>query len=197
MEAADYLAGIPERLLDRQELYTRTFDVQAITTLDVGYVMFGDDYKRAELLSNLTRIHLRAGTDQKGELGDHLPNILRLIPKLPELEGEELLSELVREILVPALMLMIREFDRERMKQKNERYQKHFKTVIDTAPGKDPLIYRRLLQALLLILKKDFAVDEMMDRIENWAKGADFLGKIVKEMEIETGANPANSGCDS
>jgi len=28
-----------------QELFTRSFDVQAATTLDIGYVLFGDDYK--------------------------------------------------------------------------------------------------------------------------------------------------------
>ena len=28
-----------------QELHTRTFEVQAITTLDIGYLLFGDDYK--------------------------------------------------------------------------------------------------------------------------------------------------------
>jgi len=40
-------------LLVMQEIYTRSFDVQAITTLDLGYVVFGDDYKRGELLVNL------------------------------------------------------------------------------------------------------------------------------------------------
>ena len=36
--------------LDKQEeLFTRSFDVQAVTTLDLGYVLFGDDYKRGAL----------------------------------------------------------------------------------------------------------------------------------------------------
>ena len=34
-------------LILMQELYIRSFDVQAMTTLDIGYVLFGDDYKRA------------------------------------------------------------------------------------------------------------------------------------------------------
>ena len=45
------------------EIFTRTFDVQAITTLDVGYVLFGDDYKRGELLVNLNREHREAANE--------------------------------------------------------------------------------------------------------------------------------------
>ncbi|MBV6494198.1 MAG: hypothetical protein LDLANPLL_02229 [Turneriella sp.] len=199
-ELKQFLAGIPSETLAHQELFTRTFDVQAITTLDVGYVLFGDDYKRAELLSNLTRTHILVGTDCKGELGDHLPNILRLIPSLPEAEGEEILFELVSEILVPALMLMVREFDSGRIEKKNALYEKHFKTVIDCAPGKDATIYQKALMALLLVLKKDFEVGEIITRSETWpkqSKTVDFLGEVVKELEIETTANPSNSGCDS
>lgn len=199
-----FLDGFPKQVVDQQEIFTRTFDVQAITTLDVGYVMFGDDYKRAELLSNLTREHARLGTNCKGELGDNLPNILRLIPTLIKADGgeesEELLNELVSEILVPALMLMIREFNPERVERKNTYYQKHFKTLIDTASDVEPTIYRRALSALLSVLKQDFEVTKMLEQIESWSnkpQTADFLGLVAKEMEIEDNANPTNSGCDS
>ena len=192
-----FFDGIPSRLLDQQELYTRTFDVQSITTLDIGYVLFGDDYKRAELLSNLAREHKQVASDCGSELADHLPNILRLIPKLKD---HELVAELVSEILVPALMLMIREFDPERMGKKNANYQKHYKTLIESVPGSDPTIYCQALKTLLEVLMKDFQVTEMMERLGCWSGGrqsADFLGLIEKEMEIEEKSNPANSGCDS
>ena len=114
-EAALFLDAIPQRTLDLQELHTRTFDVQAVTTLGTGYVLFGDDYKRGALLSNLNREHNDAENDCRGELADHLPNVLRLIPKLKD---QNLLEELVEQILVPALMLMIREFDPERIEKK-------------------------------------------------------------------------------
>src|SRR3989337_3988850 len=74
VEVEPFLAGIPERTLDLQELHTRTFDVQSLTTLDTGYVLFGDDYKRGALLSNLNREHNEAENDCRGELADHLPN---------------------------------------------------------------------------------------------------------------------------
>lgn len=196
IELQYFLDGFPQKTLDGQELYTRTFDVQAITTLDIGYVLFGDDYKRAELLSNLTREQTLAGNDCGVELADNLPNILRLLPCLSDLK---LVEELVGEILVPALLLMIREFDPERIEKKNMNYQKHYKTLIDSAPGNEFTIYCRLLKALLCVLKEDFQVTEMIARLSDWSTrkaSADFLGQIEKEMDIEENANPVNSGFD-
>lgn len=196
-EVGHFLDGIAKKTLDQQELYTRTFDVQSITTLDIGYVLFGDDYKRAELLSNLTREHKQVENDCRGELADHLPNVLRLMPLLSD---SGLVNELVSEILVPALMLMIREFDPERIEKKNVSYQTHYKTLIESAPGGDLTIYCRALKALLYVLTKDFQVMERMAKLADWSgarQSADFLGLIEKEIEIENNANPVNSGCDS
>ena len=64
------------------ELYLRTFDVQAITTLDIGYVLFGEDYKRGALLAGLSAEHKKVSNDCGIELADHLPNVLRLLPKM-------------------------------------------------------------------------------------------------------------------
>ena len=164
--------------------------------MDIGYVLFGDDYKRAELLSHLTREHKQVGNDCGVELADHLPNVLRLIPRLID---SELVAELVSEILVPALMLMIREFDPSLLEKKNENYQKHYKTLIESAPGSDLTIYCRALKTLLCLLKEDFQVTEVMEKLGDWSasrQSADFLGLIEKEMDIEEKANPANSGFD-
>ena len=197
VELERFLDAAPDDTLDLQELHTRTFDVQSLTTLDVGYVLFGDDYKRGELLSNLNREHAQAGNDCRGELADHLPNVLRLIPKLKD---RALLEELVRELLVPALMLMIREFDPQRIDRKNANYRKHYKTVIDAARGGDATAYRWALKAVLDVVARDFEVTELMAKLEAWGRrpqAVDFLGLVQKEMEIERDANPVNSGCDA
>ena len=102
----DYLPA--DDLLTMQELFTRSFDVQAIATLDIGYVLFGDDYKRGEMLANLNREHLAAKNDCGTELADHLPNILRLMSLLKD---EELIEDLAYAIVGPALLEMIGEFD--------------------------------------------------------------------------------------
>jgi nitrate reductase assembly molybdenum cofactor insertion protein NarJ len=197
VEVECFLDAIPQQTLDLQELYTRTFDVQALTTLGTGYVLFGDDYKRGALLSNLNREHNDAENDCRGELADHLPNVLRLMPKLKD---PLLLEELVEQILVPALMLMIREFDPERIEKKNANYRKHYKTLIDSAGGCDSTVYCRALKAVLQVLARDFPVTETMTKLSDWSsrpQTMDFLQRVQKEMDIERNANPVNSGCDA
>ena len=181
----DFITLLPKddlRLL--QELFTRSFDVQAVTTLDIGYVMFGDDYKRGELLSNLNREHVAHQVDCGHELADHLPNVLKLMSKL---EDEELLLELVNEIVAPALHTMVGEFDDSRIEKKHKAYRKHYKTLIE-APSKSAAIatvYKHSLQALYQVLKKDFNV---VERIQV-ANGSDFLASLSTENEIEDKAH--------
>ena len=197
LEVERFLDAIPASTLDLQELHTRTFEVQSLTTLDVGYVLFGDDYRRGALLSNFNREHGRAENDCGGELADHLPNLLRLMPKI---EDAELLGELAEQLLVPALMLMIREFDPERIEKKNTSYPKHYKTLIDPAGRCDSTIYRLPLKAVLQMLARDFPVSGTIARLSGWSSRAqtvDFLQRVGKEMDIEREANPANSGCDA
>jgi len=92
-ELERFLELLPaQELRTMQELFTRSFDVQAATTLDIGYVMFGDDYKRGELLANLNREHLAVENDCGRELSDHLPNLLRLLSKIKDKDfADELL----------------------------------------------------------------------------------------------------------
>ena len=178
-----------------QELYTRTFEIQSLTTLSVGYILFGDDYKRGDLLANLNREHGLAGTDCHGELGDHLPNMLRLIPLLKD---EELRDEMVVEMLLPAVALMIREFDPERVLKKDKNYEKHYKTLIEV-PVSDKTIFCRAFKTLLHVMSKDFpagGTGGILSDIIARHQSSDFLGMIEKEMEVEATANANNSGCD-
>ncbi len=172
-----------EALDEMQELYTRSFDVQAITTLDIGYTAFGDDYKRGELLVHLNREHKQAGNDCGTELADHLPNILRLIGVH---EDRQLVEELVREILAPAMQKMIAEFDPQRVAKKNEYYRKHYKTLIEISKDRDR-IYHHALLVLYAVLDKDFSLPEPQPP----EKQSDFLRSVGREMEIET--NPCKS----
>src|SRR3990167_8258142 len=119
LEVEQFLDAIPERTLDLQELHTRTFDVQALTTLDIGYVLFGDDYKRGKLLSHLNREHNKAHNDCGTELADHLPNVLRL---LSTWDHYELTQDFIQFILAPALRKMIGEFDIENLNSKEKFY---------------------------------------------------------------------------
>jgi nitrate reductase assembly molybdenum cofactor insertion protein NarJ len=167
-----------------QELFTRSFDVQAVTTLDIGYVLFGDDYKRGELLSNLNREHVAHEVDCGHELSDHLPNVLNLMAKLPD---DELLDELVEEIVAPALHKMIGEFDDRRIEHKHEAYRKHYKTLIESPSDSRDVatLYQYTLRALYQVLKTEFGFAEPIRS----ANTSDFLGKLANENEIEEQAS--------
>ncbi len=168
----------PLSLPSLQELYLRTFDVQAITTLDVGYVLFGDDYKRGKLLVNLTREHRQAGVDCGSELADHLPNVLRLIATM---QDQACRTELVKYIVAPALRKMILEFDPGRVDRKNQVYRKHHKTLLEAPPGYG-IAYRWVLEAVYRVLKQDFNLEEPPPA-SSAQQG--FLPAISGEMEIE------------
>jgi len=178
-------------LREMEELFTRSFDVQSITTLDVGYVLFGEDYKRGELLANLNREHNESGVDCKNELADHLPNLLRLIAVLGEVPDKaELVEELVVEILAPGLSQMIAEFDPERLEEKDQCYLEHYKTLIET-PGEYFTAYCHCLKAVQLVLSNDFSLEEKAaERPPMLEQSLDFLRSLRQEMEIEDHDHP-------
>lgn len=115
-----------------QEYYSATYDVQPLSTLDIGWVLFGDDYKRGAFLVNMQREHQNAANDCGSELPDHLPCILTLLPRMKD---KELAEEFVCSVLIPAIDEIILRF------RKRENH------------------YRSLLEILLKVLKKDFPSD--------------------------------------
>lgn len=174
------------QLVTQRELHTRTFDVQAITSLDIGYTLFGEDYKRGALLANLSAEHTKAGIDCGTELGDHLTNVLRLLPKL---QDEALREEFVRVLLAPALQEMIREFEPDRLTKKEELYRKHHKTLIEVPPGETRTAYLHVLQAVLEVLRADFGLGVGLP-VQQQSK---FVGAVGTEMGIES----CGGGCAS
>ena len=117
-------------IMEQQEYYLKTFDVQAICYLDIGYVLFGEDYKRAQLLVNLQNEHKNAGVECGIELGDHLPNVLTLLSKTTDPDFAEELGFIVT---TPAVRFMITKF---------KEIPNHF--------------YKELLGVLFTFLQRDF-----------------------------------------
>jgi nitrate reductase assembly molybdenum cofactor insertion protein NarJ len=180
-----FIELLPEdNLLTMQELFTRSFDVQAVATLDIGYVLFGDDYKRGEMLANLNREHLAASNDCGTELADHLPNLLRLMDRLSD---EDLIRDLAYAVIAPALLDMIGEFSPGRVQKKNEANTKHYKTLIDTPPVQNSVfvLYKFALRALYEVLKQDFSLIQSIPL----ARSSDFLESVNRENVIEGNAN--------
>jgi nitrate reductase assembly molybdenum cofactor insertion protein NarJ len=149
----------------------------------VGYVLFGDDYKRGILLANLNREHRNACIDTGTELADYIPNLLRLMAVI---EDEEVLHDLAYAILGPALLEMIGEFSAERIQKRNTSYKKHYKTLIEAPPvaAEAVTLYQFALKSLYAVLKQDFALIESMPL----QRSTDFLASVSRENEIEEAA---------
>src|SRR5215831_3801063 len=98
--AAQSLSGL-------QELYTRTFDLNPACALEVGYHLFGENYKRGEFLAHLRETEAPFDLGQSQQLPDYLPVLLRLLPRL---EDEELRGSLITECLIPGIEKMLASF---------------------------------------------------------------------------------------
>ncbi|MCH7962882.1 MAG: hypothetical protein IH852_02990 [Bacteroidetes bacterium] len=159
------------------EIFTRTFDVQAITTLDVGYVLFGDDYKRGELLVNLNREHREAANKCTDELADNLSNLLSLLPKM---QNHDIRDELVEIILMPSLIKIINEFDTKSIDLKNKVYKKQYKTIIEQSEDYGR-IFLLPLMVVYKIIENDFGYIKPME--EN--NKTNFTDAITSEIEID------------
>ncbi len=160
-----------------EDLYLRTFEVQSITTLDIGYVVFGDDYKRGELLVNLNKEHQNYGIDCGNELADNLSNVLKLINVI---EDSELLDDLINKIVVPALTKMIEGFGDKQLLAKEKVYIKHHKTLLDK--HQSFTIYKHALFALYKALNHDFNIIIQ----EQPQRSGGFLSSIKQEIQLES-----------
>ena len=135
-----------------EEIFGKTFHIQAICFLDLGYVIFGEDYKRGEFLVNMKKEQREAGIDCGIELADNLPNVLTL---LAIHKNESFVNELMVMIMIPALEKMLSEFD-DRKTQIREKVLNKKQKVIIMRGIKDGNIYKNALSAILMIFKKDF-----------------------------------------
>ena len=78
-----------------EETYTQAFDMNPSCTLEIGWHLFGETYKRGSFLANM-RASLRANNVEEGtSLPDYLPNLLRLLPKLDPKDARGLVSDCI------------------------------------------------------------------------------------------------------
>jgi nitrate reductase delta subunit len=96
-------------VVEMQELYTTTFDLNPVCALEAGYHLFGEDYRRGIFLANLREAEAPYELGQARQLPDYLPVLLRLVVKLEE---GELKSDLISECLIPAIEKMTESLDK-------------------------------------------------------------------------------------
>ncbi|MBV6431126.1 MAG: hypothetical protein IANPNBLG_01248 [Bryobacteraceae bacterium] len=96
------------RLGELQGLYTRTFDLNPLCSLEVGWQLYGEDYARGSFIAYMRSVLAAHGVPERGELADHLAHVLPAIARMPA-EGAE---ELRENAALPAVRKMLRIFDR-------------------------------------------------------------------------------------
>lgn len=88
-EAAKALTDFAAAMADlsfeqQQELFVRTFDLNPLCSLEVGWQLYGDHYERGQFLAQM-RGHLRQFSIAESlELPDHLSHVLELLGRMPE-----------------------------------------------------------------------------------------------------------------
>jgi nitrate reductase delta subunit len=88
---------------DLQELFTRTFDLNPVCALEVGWHLFGEEYERGAFLVRMRQALRAHGIAEGGELPDHLASMLLLVTKLDADDSDVL----VANALVPAVVKML------------------------------------------------------------------------------------------
>jgi nitrate reductase delta subunit len=98
---AAFTAATRSSALDElQELYVRTFELAPAATLEVGYHVFGETYKRGEFLAHLSAEEEGLALGAERQLPDYLPVLLRLLEHLGD---DDLRRDLVGACMLPAI----------------------------------------------------------------------------------------------
>ncbi|MBI4349946.1 MAG: molecular chaperone TorD family protein [Elusimicrobia bacterium] len=82
-----------------EEAFTHTFDLNPSCALEIGWHLYGENYKRGEFLVEMRRLMRRLEVPEDKELPDHLSHVLAVLPLL---ETEQA-RELAEHKLLPAL----------------------------------------------------------------------------------------------
>ena len=97
---ADAVRGLTT--IELQELYTRTFDLNPVCSLEIGWHLFGENYERGVLLVKMREELRRHQLSESSELPDHLTHVLRLVGEMEH----EYAADFVGACVLPALEKM-------------------------------------------------------------------------------------------
>jgi len=79
-------------LIQLQEQYTETFDLNPSNCMNLTYHRWGDTEKRGPALAHLEEIYLKSGFERiSGELPDFLPMILEFISERPDVANSKII----------------------------------------------------------------------------------------------------------
>lgn len=86
-----------------QELYTQTFDLNPVCSPEVGWHIYGEQYRRGRFLVQARELLKIVGIEERGELPDHL---MSLLPAVARLEPQDA-AIFAGTYLIPAVDKML------------------------------------------------------------------------------------------
>jgi nitrate reductase delta subunit len=75
-------------LEELEELYTRTFDINPIANLEIGWHLYGEQYERGEFLVMMRSLLRDHAVEESSELPDHLTHILLALGRMKKEEAD-------------------------------------------------------------------------------------------------------------
>ncbi|OGP13240.1 MAG: nitrate reductase molybdenum cofactor assembly chaperone [Deltaproteobacteria bacterium RIFCSPLOWO2_02_FULL_50_16] len=94
-------------LSELEEYYTRTFDINPVTALEVGWHLYGETYERGSFLVKMRNLSKKLNISESRELPDHLAHLLKLLGPMEEQEARQIISQ----YLLPGIKKMIEGFE--------------------------------------------------------------------------------------
>jgi nitrate reductase delta subunit len=87
-----------------EELYTHTFDLNPVCSLEVGWHLFGENYSRGEFLVRMRQELRRSALPESAELPDHLTHVLAAVARMESRQADRFTVT----HLLPALQKMLK-----------------------------------------------------------------------------------------
>ena len=125
-----------------QELFTQTFDLNPMCSLELGWHLFGENYERGLLLVRVREELRRHGLAESTELPDHLTQVLRLVERMEH----ETAADFVAACVLPALEKMLQAVQDKKNPFENvllairSLLRSQFPEIPLTAPETEPLL---------------------------------------------------------